>query len=131
MKDVNKFSIVVTSIGLVLAAIAATADAGTFVSDPTTILPGPKTALRSLPEGADPANFIRAADYNALRDALTDVRSALMPVVTTSTTCPTCAAALRGWGCYVQGGTGAADTLSVCSRSSSASYAWHVVTWGP
>ncbi len=54
---------------------AAPCAAGTFVSDGTCTLPGPKRDARPLPLGTDPNKAVRASDYNSLRDALNDART--------------------------------------------------------
>jgi hypothetical protein len=46
---------------------------GDFITGGSSI-PGPKTDLRPLSVGADASNHVRAADYNAHRDALLDLR---------------------------------------------------------
>ncbi len=53
--------------------------AGNFVDDPNATLPGPKRDLRSIPAGADRNQYLDADGYNALRQALLDVKGAVGP----------------------------------------------------
>ncbi len=50
-----------------------------FVDDPAATLPGPKRDLRSIPAGADRNQYLDADGYNALRQALLDVKGAVQP----------------------------------------------------
>jgi hypothetical protein len=59
---------------LALLLLPSLALAGEFVTNPATALPGPKTDARNLPAGSDPNKYLRAPDFNALRDAANDLR---------------------------------------------------------
>lgn len=51
---------------------------GDFISNPNATIPGPKRAGSALPSNRDPDIRIRAQDYNAIRDALLDLRASLL-----------------------------------------------------
>jgi hypothetical protein len=139
-----KYSLLLVAV--MALALAGMAWAGTFVSDPTTTLPAEKTRARPMPTGTDPNTFIRAADFNALRGAILDLRDAVraiplssagvasvglsaptVTIVGSASACPTCvggAGGTRGQVCLVQGGTGVKDTVSICAKDGADAYAW-------
>lgn len=51
---------------------------GTFVSDPASTLFADKVATKVLPLNADLTRLLRAADINAIKGALLDLRTALL-----------------------------------------------------
>jgi hypothetical protein len=57
-----------------LLLLPSLASAGEFVTNPATTLPGPKSDARALPAGSDANKYLRAPDFNALRDAANDLR---------------------------------------------------------
>jgi hypothetical protein len=59
---------------LALLLLPSLAFAGDFVTNPSSTLPGPKSDARALPVGSDPNKYLRAPDFNALRDAANDLR---------------------------------------------------------
>jgi hypothetical protein len=59
---------------LVLLVLPQFALAGDFVRDPSMALPGPKAQARPIITGPSANSFIQAPDFNALREALNDLR---------------------------------------------------------
>lgn len=100
----------------ILLLVPVLALAGDFVTNQNATLPAPKRDARPLPPGADPTLYLRATDFNALRDATLDLRGwVYSPTFTTSLTVPS----LTVTGNLTANVTGNASSSSVTAAASS------------
>jgi hypothetical protein len=109
---------------------------GTFVTNPAELIPGPKNANRAVPEGGNAADYLVAGDYNAIRNALHDLRDAIIAGLggTTGLTVYSAAtrpAAAEGYAnkLVIVDEPGADVELQFCRRTASGSYEWIVVAY--